>query len=58
MTFTLNDNVKIKFTLMTGAVKGAAVDPVTLTVQYLVEYVDNDGVGQARYFVSDDLEAA
>lgn len=58
MTFTLNDNVKIKFTLLTGVVKGAAVDPVTLEMQYLVDYADNNGEDQTRYFAADALEAA
>lgn len=58
MSFKMDDVVKIKFTLLTGVVKGAKVDEVTLDMVYLVEYNDNTGEPQARYFKVDELEAA
>ena len=56
--FKVDDNVSIKHTLLTGVVKGAALDNTTLTIQYLVEYNDNDGEPQARYFSEEQLQAA
>lgn len=58
MNFTLNDAVSIKFTTLSGVVKGAAVDQTTLEMQYLVEYTDNAGEVQQRYFNTSALEAA
>lgn len=57
MSFKLEDQVKIKFTPMSGAVKGASVDQTTLELQYLVEYTDNAGEPQSRYFKASELEA-
>lgn len=56
--FTIGDQVKIRFSTLSGVVKGASIDPVTLAVQYLVEYNDKDSVAQERYFVVEDIEAA
>lgn len=56
MSFKMDDSVKIKFTPMQGAVKGAQVDPVTLETVYLVEYTDNAGLPQHRYFKPDEIE--
>jgi hypothetical protein len=58
MSFKMNDAVKIKFTVLAGEVKGAQVDQTTLDMVYLVEYTDNTGEPQARYFKADELEAA
>lgn len=58
MSFKMNDAVKIKFTPLAGTVKGAQVDQTTLDTIYLVEYADNMGESQARYFKIDELEAA
>lgn len=55
--FQVEDQVKIKNTLLGGVVKGAALDQTTLEIQYLVEYVDNDGEEQSRYFDNAVLEA-
>lgn len=55
--FKVDDQVAIKHTLLTGVVKGAALDNTTLTITYLVEYNDNDGEPQARYFDASQLEA-
>lgn len=57
MTFKIDDQVTIKCSPLTGVVKGAAIDPTTLEVQYLVAYNDNDGEPQERYFVPAVLEA-
>lgn len=56
--FTINDSVSIRFSTLTGVVKGAAIDQTTLAVQYLVEFTDKDGVLQERYFRADDIAAA
>lgn len=58
MSFKMNDVVNIKFTSLQGAVKGAQVDQITLETVYLVEYTDNFGEGQARYFRPDEIELA
>lgn len=58
MSFKINDLVKIKFTLLTGTVKGAQVDQTTLQLLYLVDYLDNAGEAQSRYFNIDELELA
>ena len=58
MSFKIDDAVKIKFSLLSGFVKGAAIDQTTLEVQYLVEYADNNGETQERYFLASSLEAA
>ncbi len=58
MSFQLNDPVTIKFTTLAGTVKGAAMDFATLQPLYLVEYTDQDGVEQQRYFKADELVAA
>jgi cell shape-determining protein MreC len=56
MALKISDQVKVKFTTLTGEVKGAAIDQTTLAVQYLVEYVDHVGEPQSRYFTEDALE--
>jgi hypothetical protein len=58
MTFKKDDAVKIKYTLMTGVIAGAAVDATTFEMQYLVAYNDNMGEPQERYFLVDQIEAA
>lgn len=58
MSFKINDQVKVKGTVLTGTVTGASVDQTTLEVQYLVNYTDKDGEPQHRYFAVSDLEAA
>lgn len=58
MTFKKDDAVKIKHTLMTGVIAGAAVDGTTFEMQYLVAYNDNNGEPQERYFLVDQIEAA
>jgi hypothetical protein len=55
--FKPNDSVKIKFSMMAGTVTGAALDDVTLDVQYKVAYKDKFGEDQERYFSEADLEA-
>jgi len=55
--FKPSDSVKIKFSMMTGTVTGAALDDVTLVVQYKVAYKDKFGEDQERYFSEADLEA-
>lgn len=57
MTFKKDDTVKIKYTLMTGVIAGAAVDGTTFEMQYLVQYNDNEGAPQERYFHIEQLEA-
>jgi hypothetical protein len=57
MSFKIDDAVQIKYSLLDGVVKGAAIDQTTLDVQYLVTYTDNVGESQERYFVASDLEA-
>lgn len=57
MSLKIDDQVKIKFSTLTGTVKGAAVDNTTLVMQYLVEYSDKDGEAQSRYFAAEDIEA-
>ena len=52
-----DDNVKIKYTLLNGVVSGAAIDDVSFEVKYLVDFVDNDGVAQSRYFAESQLES-
>lgn len=56
-TFKVDDQVTIKHSTMAGVVKGAALDQVTLSIQYLVEYNDKFGDPQSRYFDGADLEA-
>ena len=56
MALKISDQVKVKFSNLAGEVKGAAIDQTTLAVQYLVEYVDNSGEPQSRYFTEDLLE--
>lgn len=58
MALQLNDNVKVKFSTLSGTVKGASVDQTTLNVEYLVAYDDNEGIAQQRYFTEDQLELA
>lgn len=58
MALKLNDQVKIKFTTLVGEVKGASVDQTTLAMQYLVDYVDNEGQPQQRYFTEAEVELA
>ena len=58
MAFKKDDAVKIKHTLLEGTITGAAVDGTTFEMQYLVNYNDNDGQPQERYFVEAQLEAA
>jgi hypothetical protein len=53
--FTVDSQVKVKRSTIEGVVKGAALDNTTLEIQYLVEYVDYDGVPQSRYFKESDL---
>lgn len=55
--FKPNDSVKIKFSMLTGTVTGAALDEATLDVQYKVAYKDNFGEDQERYFKEEELEA-
>jgi hypothetical protein len=57
MTFKKDDAVKIKYTLLTGVIAGAAVDGTTFEMQYLVQYNDNEGAPQERYFLIEQLEA-
>lgn len=57
MALKLEDAVSIKHTVLSGVVKGAAVDNVTLDMQYLVEYLDNEGEQQSRYFTLAQIEA-
>lgn len=56
MDIKLEDPVSIKFTTLTGVVKGAAVDQTTLEMQVLVEYTDVDGEVQQRYFKASEVE--
>jgi hypothetical protein len=56
--FQINDAVSIRFSTLTGVVKGASIDQTTLAVLYLVEFVDRNGVTQERYFGVDDIAAA
>lgn len=58
MAFKKDDAVKIKYTLLTGTIAGAAVDNTTFEMQYLVAYNDNNGEPQQRYFLEAQLEAA
>lgn len=58
MALQLNDNVTIKHTTLSGEVMGASVDQTTLAVQYLVFFVDADGVNQQRYFTEYQLQLA
>lgn len=58
MALKIEDQVKIKHSPLTGVVKGAAIDQTTLEVQYLVEYTDNEGEPQQRYFNTSDVELA
>ena len=57
MSFKTGNNVKVKNSLITGVVKGAAVD-ADANFKFLVEYTDFDGVEQKRYFKLEQLEAA
>lgn len=57
MALKKDDAVKIKHTLLTGVIAGAAVDNTTFEMQYLVAYNDNDGEPQERYFLVDQIEA-
>ena len=54
--FTVENQVKIKYSTLQGVVKGAALDNTTLEIQYLVDYLDNFGEQQQRYFKESDLE--
>jgi hypothetical protein len=56
MTFKKDDAVKIKYTTITGVIAGASVDNTTFEMQYLVQYTDNFGNTQERYFLIDQLE--
>lgn len=58
MAFKKDDAVKIKHTLLTGVIAGAAVDATTFEMQYLVAYNDNEGEAQERYFLEAQIEAA
>lgn len=55
--FKPEDQVSIKHTMLNGVVKGAALDNTTLTITYLVQYLDNDNEMQERYFSADQIEA-
>lgn len=57
MAFKKDDAVKIKHTLLTGVIAGAAVDGTTFEMQYLVAYNDNEGEPQERYFLEAQIEA-
>lgn len=58
MAFKTDDLVKIKYTTLSGViVKGAAVGDDSL-IQYRVQYDDNDGVPQERFFYEAELELA
>lgn len=58
MAFKKDDTIKIKHSLLTGVVTGAAVDNTTFEMQYLVTYTDNEGESQERYFLENQIEAA
>lgn len=55
MALQINSNVDIKYTLLNGVVKGATIDNETLEVQYLIEFTDNFGELQHRYFLESQL---
>lgn len=55
--FKKGDLVSIKHTLLSGEVLDAAIGDQA-NVVYLVEYADNDGDTQQRYFEVDQLVAA
>lgn len=57
MSFAIGDSVKVKSTVLRGEVISGAMD-AELNVLYLVEYVDDDGVTQERYFRVAEIEAA
>jgi hypothetical protein len=57
MSFAIGDNVKVKCTVLQGAIINGAMD-AELNVLYLVEYVDDGGVTQQRYFKVAEIEAA
>jgi hypothetical protein len=50
----VGDTVGVKYTPLNGEVLGAALDGTS--VVYLVEYADNNGETQQRYFSADQLE--
>lgn len=54
-TINIGDTVEVKFTTLVGEVKGAAILEGT-TMSYLVEFDDNDGVLQERYFTEDQIQ--
>lgn len=56
--FKIEDQVSIKHTPLVGVVKGAALDQTTLEIQYSVEYADNAGETQQRFFKADELDPA
>lgn len=55
--FKKGDLVNIKFTNLAGTVSDAAIGDQA-NVVYLVEFEDNDGETQQRYFEVDQLVAA
>lgn len=55
-TINVGDTVGIKFTVLNGEVKGAALGDGT-TVNYLVEYTDTAGEVQQRYFTIDQIDS-
>lgn len=58
MNFKMDDAVKISFTTLAGTVKGVQVNPDTFELSYLVEYTDNAGEVQHRYFTSAEIESS
>jgi hypothetical protein len=55
MKLTNGTEVQIKNSIMQGVVTGAKLDETTLDVTYRVDYTDNDGEPQQRYFTADQL---
>lgn len=54
---TMGQAVRVKFTPLEGTVSDAALNKDTLAVIYKVDYTDNDGQPQNRFFEADQLEA-
>ena len=57
MSFAIGDNVRVRSSVLKGVIINGVMD-AELKVLYLVEYADDDGVTQQRYFQVAEIEAA
>lgn len=53
-TINVGDTVNVLYTPLSGEVQGAVL--VGTEINYLVEYIDNEGEVQQRYFSIDQIE--